>query len=66
MARPDNRTREQTEREVARIAREAWGADPWSNPAQARIVLDAIRLLLELRRTRDTFPSIWPDKGSGS
>ena len=55
-----SKTRAEVQAEVARIVSETWGADPWSNPEQARLLLEALRLLLDLRRTRDAFPDVWP------
>ena len=60
------KSREELECEVARIAAETFSGDPWTHPNQTRIFLEAVRLLLDLRRTRDTFPSIWPQRSSGS
>ena len=55
-----SKTRAEIEAEVARVASETWSANPWDSPEQARLLLEALRLLLDLRRTRDAFPNVWP------
>ena len=58
----DSKTRAEIQAEVARIASDTWGSNPWDNPEQTRLLLDALRLLLDLRRTRDAFPGVWPEE----
>ena len=60
MTEPKPRTRQEIEAEAARIVADLWKVDPWTHPHQARVFLEALRLMMDLRRTSDTLPGIWP------